>query len=539
MNEGEPRLADTGRGFTILYRGRQLYSPVDPRGGALQRVAAARLADRSLVFVPGIGLGYGLEELLRALPAHSRLLCVETDERLMALAADGPEPLPRDPRLALLRTASPEQAAATARGLGMHRFRRLQMLVLCGSYHLDRARYDAIRRALEEEIRLFWQNRLTLASLSRLWLRNLFTNLAASPEADRRPEPAGRRPIVVAGAGPSLERCLPEIVRVRSRVTLLAVDTALPTLFDSGCAPDWVFALEAQQANLEDFLPYRDPGLTLLCDLTSSPAVTRLFPNRIYFCTRFHPLALFDRLAAAGLLPQELPPLGSVGVAAVQAALGLTGGPVLLAGLDFAYPGGRTHARGAPPHRRALSAGHRLRPAGLGEYEAFLDRPLLLLSSVSGQPLLSDLVLRSYAQQLQRVVKENGRIYDLGGLGLPTGAPALRTPAELDAVLASPAAGPDPVPPSFHPSRAAVDAFLRGERERLRLAEQALAGAIAAARRGGPAPKGAQGEALREVEYVRLPVPEADPERLAAPGNLALAAVEARSLRILLDRLLA
>jgi hypothetical protein len=41
------------------------------------------------------------------------------------------------------------------------------------------------------------------------------------------------------------------------------------------------------------------------------------------------------------------------------------------------------------------------------------------------------------------------------------------------------------------------------------------------------------------VEYVRLPVPEADPERLAAPGNLALAAVEARSLRILLDRLLA
>jgi hypothetical protein len=158
---------------------------------------------------------------------------------------------------------------------------------------------------------------------------------------------------------------------------------------------------------------------------------------------------------------------------------------------------------------------------------------------VSGEPLRTDLVLHSYARQLERVVKAAGRVYDLGGLGLPTGAPSLRTPAELDAVLKSPVSGPGPAPLSFRPSRAAVDAFLHAERERLRLAEQALASAIAAARRGqGPGASGVR-EAVREVEYVRLPVPEADPERLAAPGNLALAAVEARSLGSLLDRLLA
>jgi len=538
MNQGEPRLADTGRGFTILYRDRNLYSPTDPLGGALQRAASAGLRARSLVFIPGVGLGYGLEELLRALPEASQLFCVETDPSLMALALRGPVPLPRDPRLTLLATDSPREAAEALRALGLHRFRRLQTVALCGSYHLDREGYEAIRQALEEEIRLFWQNRLTLAHLSRLWLRNLFTNLASSPGSGSQPEPSGARPVVVAGAGPSLDRCLPELKRVRSRVTLLAADTALPALAEAGCPPDWVFALEAQQANLEDFLPYRDPGLHLLCDLTSAPGVARLFPRKFFYCTRFHPLALFDRLAASGLLPPELPPLGSVGVAAVQAALGLTSGPVLLAGLDFAYPDGRTHARGTPAHRRTLCSCSRLRPPGLAEYEALQARPLLDLPSVSGKPVRSDLVLRSYALQLFRIAEGTGRVYDLGGLGLPAGAAPLGSTRELDALLARRAAGPAPVLPAFQPSRAAIGAFLRAELELLLRAEKALASVLAAARQGEPPAGTGLAEAIREVEYVRLPVPEADPQRLDAPGNLALAAAHTRSLRALLGRLL-
>ena len=538
MNQGEPRLADSGRGFTILYRDRNLYSPTDPLGGARQRAAAARLRARSLVFVPGVGLGYGLEELLRALPEASQLFCVETDSSLMALALRGPVPLPRDPRLTLLATDSPREAAAALRALGPHRFRRLQTVVLCGSYHLDREGYEAIRGALEEEIRLFWQNRLTLAHLSRLWLRNLFTNLASSPGSSSPLQPAGAQPIVVAGAGPSLDLCLPALKRVRARVTLLAADTALPALAEAGCPPDWVFALEAQQANLEDFLPYRDPGLHLLCDLTSAPGVTRLFPLKSYYCTRFHPLALFDRLAASGLLPTELPPLGSVGVAAVQAALGLTSGPVLLAGLDFAYPGGRTHARGTPSHRRTLCTCCRLRPPGLAEYEALQSRPLLNLPSVSGKPVRSDLVLSSYALQLQRIAGGTGRVYDLGGLGLPTGAAPLHSARELEGLLARRASTPASAPPAFRPSRSAVRAFLRAELELLLRAEQALASALAAARHGEPPAAAGWDDPVREVEYVRLPVPEADPQRLAAPGNLALAAAHTRSLRALLGRLL-
>ena len=177
MNGDEPLLKDTGRGLNLNYRGKNLYSSLRAPGRGLpagRRGPGARTA--CLVLVPGYGLGYGLEVLLSRLPAGSSLLCVETDPKLQALVAAFPPP--RDPRLAF--AASLRQSLAAVRALGLHRFRRVQVVALCGSYHLDRSGYDAILQSLEEEIRQFWQNRITLAHMSRLWLRNLFANLASA-----------------------------------------------------------------------------------------------------------------------------------------------------------------------------------------------------------------------------------------------------------------------------------------------------------------------------------------------------------------------
>ena len=524
MSEGEPLLVDTGRGFTILHRGKNLYSSSDPRESARRRADAARLQERCLVLVPGLGLGYGLERLLERLPAGSFLLCVETDPKLHALAASYPPP--RDPRFALATGLQP--AVSAVRALGLYRFRRAQAVPLCGSYHLDRAGYNAILLSLEEEIRQFWQNRITLAHMSRLWLRNLFTNLSILAAGSEPGAPAGGRPILVAGAGPSLEQALPRIARVRDRLTLLAVDTALPALDE--LAPDWVYALEGQHYNLEDFLPGRDPRLTLLCDLSSCPAVVRLFPRRRPFATRFHPLALFDRLQAAGLLPPELPPLGSVGVTAVRAALSLTAGPVLLAGLDFCYPGGRTHARGAPSHRRTLAACSRLAPPGSCSLEALAARPRLRVAGKAGREYSSDLVLRSYALQLRALAEARGRLYDLGAEGLETGARPLRTDQELEALLAASPWPPAPDLPCFAPQPEQVRDFLGAEAGLLRAAERELRQALQRETGLGPA--------VAQVDYILLATPEADPLRLAERGNLALALANAGWLRARVERLL-
>ena len=73
MKTDEPQLLETAAGVTVRYRGRTLYAPSDPVGSALRRVRrylSSPHIERSLVFVPSVGLGYGLAELLAGLPAQ-------------------------------------------------------------------------------------------------------------------------------------------------------------------------------------------------------------------------------------------------------------------------------------------------------------------------------------------------------------------------------------------------------------------------------------------------------------------------------------
>lgn len=587
MIEDDPLLAAAGGGLTIRYRNRFLYSPRAPREGAVRRVELAirrgEIRERSLLFVPSAGLGYGLPELLQSLPAGCHVLCVETDQKLMALAAGTPPagaappaisppmrsraarpenedrvgqaapapPFPRDPRLTVVRAGGPEGALQALHALGVWRFRRVVPIALCGGYDLDRPAYDAIRQALEGEIRLFWQNKMTLIRLGRLWVRNLFENLALLPQAGDLEGLRTDRPVLVAGAGPSLDGALGWIRAARGLLRLACVDTALPVLREAGLRPDMVFVLEAQAANAQDFLGWGEPpaclpGTPLVCDLTVHPSLARRFAADLrFFASRFAPLRLLDRLEAAGLLPRAIPPLGSVGVAAVHLCLELTRGPVLLAGLDFSYPGGRTHARGAPAQRRDHAASGRLAPAGQAAWEGLLGRPRLRRRDRGGRPLLTDLVLESYADQLARRIREEGRVFDLGREGLPLGAAPVESLADLERVCSS-APPPRPAyrrpPPLGEGGAEAVRRFLAGELAGL----EELAGMLR--RRLGGASGGAAGadagdEALRErigeLDYLYLHFPEADPRPSLERGFLARLLLSAEDFRRRLSRLAA
>jgi hypothetical protein len=526
MSSQHPLLVDTGRGLTIKYREKLLYSSVAPHQAATRRARKTPLAEKTLIFVPSLGLGHGLSELLDRLPAGCHVLCVETNQQLMRCALSCTAvTLPRDERLTIIRSDSPEAVAQILQDLGPWRFRRVTPLYLCRAWELDRTIYHRMLAFLESGIRAYWQNRLTLTRMARLWVRNLFTNIhrlgaidlpAAGDLSELRTEQA----VLVAGAGASLEDALAYITRRREELFVLSVDTALPVLLDAGIVPDAVFMLDSQQANLQDFLPYPNVSVPLVCDLTANPQIIRhLGANGLYFySSRFYPLTLFERLRSRCLLPAPLPPLGSVGVAAVSAALQITDGPVLLTGLDFSYLDGKTHARGAPLNRAMCHSAHRYRPAGMLSFEAVRTRPLLRLTGKCGRPVLSDLVLQSYALKLQEILAGSERVFDLSSRGLPTGARPLRParggkPAPVPAVVAAafpPRAG------AFSPTSEAVREFLANEEKLLATALAGCRGSLDS--RGEPdSPAPALSESLKLVEYAYLDFPDFTPEpRLTA-----------------------
>ena len=506
MDKEDPLLLQTEKGLTARIGNLFLYPPEDPQGYARRRALSVDIPPRTLVFVPSVGLGHGLPELLNRLPETSSILCVEIDQRIMALAAAAG--LPKDPRLTIVRTESEAAAAEVLARMGTGNFRRVVNLPLSAGYRIDREIYSKIQAALASEIRAFWQNRMTLIGMGSLFMKNLFDNLPMLAGAGDFGSLSTERPVVVCGAGPSLDLCIPLLRKLRDRYLLVSVDTALPALAARALIPDLIVTLEAQHANLADFIPFRDPAIPVAADLITCPEVLRISPDSLYFfSSSFAPIPLFDRLKREGLLPFSIPALGSVGVAAVFVSARLTAGDVFLAGLDFSFPGGQTHARGTPSHLSMLSSSRRFRSVGQDAYESLLGRPRARGIDKRGAPVVTDLVLRSYRDQLETIVRANaGRMADIGETGLPLGVGPIGF-SEAEERLSSCAEGGVKLrlrrERRFHGE---IGSFLRGEKQALSSAEAIIGRALSSPEPAGIVREGM--ENLRGVDYSYVHFPD-------------------------------
>lgn len=213
--EQKPLLVDAGRGFCIYWQERPLYPVQDPQVKLIEKVLRTSWQPETLVFIPSPLLYYGLPELLQNLPPRVFLLTYEHEAALRQLA-----PLPADPRIKELPALNEESIQNCLKAFGPENVRRVVVLRLSGSVSLHMETYKNIEVKLEEEIQTFWKNRMTALRLGTLWLKNLFKNLpllARYPALDPRGD---ETPLVIAGAGPSLELALPILRKHRTKSPL-------------------------------------------------------------------------------------------------------------------------------------------------------------------------------------------------------------------------------------------------------------------------------------------------------------------------------
>jgi len=532
VTDEEPVLLPTEKGLTAVWKAVSLYPSSDPVEYARRKARAVSLSPRTLILVPSVGLGHGLAELLERLPDGCAVLCVEAHQQIMALAmAAG---LPRDSRLLVIRSDSEEAAIQALHTMGPGRFRRVIEVPLSAGYRLAPAFYAGVRRLLEAGLREHWRNRLTLIALGSLQVRNAISNIGSLPFAGDFSALSTSLPIIVAAAGPSLDDAIPLIRASRGCVVLLAVDTALPRLCAEGLSPDVVIALEAQAANLEDFLADRGSEVILACDLSCHPLVPRLFPGRtFFFSSEFAPLRIFGRLERAGLLPAVFPALGSVGVAAVHAALRLTTANVYVTGLDFSFSGGRTHARGTPRHLAGLCTAMRTSAVGSDAFQAIHARSPSVSADKNGMPVLTDSVMLSYREGLVRTIQgAGGRVVDLGTTGLDLGARRARSPDLASLARGGSRTGRQISGTDTRPfSRSAVAAFLQAE-ARILAAGEKLVGE--AAKSGEAAAECL--EFLREGDYAWVHFPDPPDDTVPGRSFFARAGAAARTYKERLRR---
>jgi hypothetical protein len=425
---GEPLLVDTGRGFSVTWQGRHLYSSRDPRASVQRRINGWEPQEDTLYLIPSPLLGYGFKELKEKLPPGSFLLGVERYQELMALA----QPYLTDDifdgiRSQIIRTESAAALSRYVTELGLDRFKRCRRIDLTGGSRLAAEFYGELEQALGRLIFQHWQTRASLVRMGPLWFRNIWRNFPLFAKGPSVGELSVTGAIMLCGAGESLEESLPLIRRHREKLFLCAVDTAYPALTESGILPDAVFNLDGQFYNFYDFYRHGGRELHLISDITAYPASLRLKGIKPwFFSSRFAENRLLTNLEAENLLPCSLPPLGSVGVSALYLCTLLGDGPYLFTGLDFSYKPGKSHARGTVFHQIYLNRTDRLNPDG-GLTELSLKRPARSLPGrKTGIALRSDTVLEGYYRSFREIAETlRGRAFQLNEDYPHLGAPSL------------------------------------------------------------------------------------------------------------------
>jgi hypothetical protein len=421
---------------------------------------------------------------------HSALLCIEADPELYELSIKNIDPhLLESQRLRVTNLCENGKLCAFVRkAWGNRAFRRLEVVRLTGGWQLFPGLYDSLCEALRREIAAGWSNAMTLAKLGRCYIRNALRNLALIPRYSSVTALSfGHASVLVLGAGPSLDETLDalncrfgeEHKKPEKRgFKIICVDTCLPALRDRNIVPDLAVILESQHWNLRDFIGCRGWEVPAAADLSALPESIDVLSGEVFlFMTPWTPLRIFERLKAARLLPALIPPLGSVGLSAVEIARRVTRGAILCAGLDFSFFPEKYHARSTPGHKAKFAAQTRLH--GIFDAGTFGSSSFTTLSK-SGLHTLSNPGLENYRRLFEEEFSGDPRIFDIMGSGLPLGIKTLSSDEAMSMLAAPLNHCENHVKEKMFVSAEIVLSFLNGEKDRLTNLKSILTGGVVA-----------------------------------------------------------
>ncbi len=446
--------AKSGHPFAI-FNGLHLHSGYNPEREA-QKFVLSQLGSRvpATVLVVGPGLGYIGAELRRrgAFTVHV-FLSAFTYSAAVERGDAAWHPRSDDDAMAL--SAAESQDAVSLRSFlrsVLNDTDTVGLEVISWSPCLEAfpAQAERALSTVADVVRESNANLTTIAAFGVRWFRNLCANFRDI--GSLRTTPSTCHEVVLVAAGPSLEAAIPTLQELfhanRPELEIWAVGTALRPLIAAGVAPRMVITSDASYFALEHLNAERSsPAYCIAAPLTAARGLARRAALQVVL--NQGSIIEQDLYSNCRLPSIYLPANGTVAGTALELALRVCSGRVVLVGLDLGY-------RDIQPHARPHSFEHylwrqesRLQPL----YSMFATRALEH-STRTSNGRRSTRQLQNYESWFRRRLSElRGRVTTLGPSAVELNVPKI-TPDELktSALRATVGTTPDSVTPAPHQS---------------------------------------------------------------------------------------
>ena len=431
VSDKKPCLVKAGQGFSVQYKDRLLYSKYNPQKNILSLIDSLEILEGTVFLCLSPVLCYGLSELLAKLPVDCLLICAESDQNLYSLFCENLKNVHYSGEKLL--SVKPEELASLPEYLSKNnggKYRRCIRVDFSGGAELNRAFYERLYEACQNAVGQFWKNRVTLIKFGRRYSANFLRNLRLLPESIKTVKT--ERPVLVIGAGESALDTLVQLKPYTERLFIIAVDAALQTLKSLEIRPNAVVCEESQDIIASAFTGCRSRFDYLFAGLSTNPSVTQLCPKKnVFHTTEFCSAGFIERAKTKGILPDFMPPLGSVGLVAVQTALNIRASeniPVFVSGMDFSYSRGSTHLKDSFHEKLRRISEFRLNRGkafsasfGSGAIKASAE---MCKGAQKNRELITTANLTGYAELFNYVFKGMPNLFDVSSHGLRLELPA-------------------------------------------------------------------------------------------------------------------
>ncbi|MCD6293034.1 MAG: motility associated factor glycosyltransferase family protein [Deltaproteobacteria bacterium] len=268
-----------------------------------------------------------------------------------------------------------------------------QLLACFPPVPFSNSSYEAGYKFLKEWLKSKQEGRVTLERSSRRIFQNCVENLPSLFAGQSLGHLRGALqgvPAFCVAAGPSLDAALTELKKVGNKALIIALDSAVQALVEAGIKPHVVVTADFKELNFEklrDVLAaVRESILIFALGANVKNVSTFLGQRRIGVTPQTD--SLLNWFGRHLDIDCQVPNITSVGQTALFTAAGLGLDPIVLVGMDLAFPEGLDHATNT----------------------VFRSRPhpdrILLTTGVAGNTVSSQAALIADKVQIEKVVAE-------------------------------------------------------------------------------------------------------------------------------------
>ncbi len=338
------------------------HSKDHPLKEAQNQLSKVVIPSEKNVLILGTGLGYHLQVMADILHRENFVFLIEQHPPIFKLALQWVDlkAFLSHPHLVPLIGKDPEQVFEYLKGYIFHLANNdLVELKHDTSYLLFRDYYDRVLARIRDLIVWGKKNFEAGVRFRREYQKNIIYNLPFylfSPGISHIN--LDGQPVVIAAAGPSLEKAFSVLRETQKKIFLISVDTALKPLLRESILPDLVISIDPTEKNYSHFQGLEDESALLNVPLVIDPQVYYRIPEN-YIGPVFSPRLLDSKIHDffSDLVPDKgvISKGMSVAHSALSLALSVGAGKIIFVGLDLSFLPNATHVKGAANFSSSLS----------------------------------------------------------------------------------------------------------------------------------------------------------------------------------------